>query len=66
MRDLDQRKDAEDTRLKRKLDSSEVDTDMSPSSIQKRLETLGQLSRLASYLSKGVIVGKAEERPLEY
>ncbi len=45
----------------RNLDSSDVETDMSPISIQKRLETLGQLSKLANYLSKGTVIGKVEE-----
>ena len=44
-----------------KLDSSEVEMDMSSIAIQKRLETLGQLSRLAKYLAKGIILGKAED-----
>lgn len=44
-----------------KLDSSQVEMDMSPIAIQKRLETLGQLSRLANYLAKGIVLGKAEE-----
>lgn len=44
-----------------KLDSSEVEMDMSSIAIQKRLETLGQLSRLANYLAKGIILGKAED-----
>ena len=43
-----------------KLDSSQVETDMSPQAIQKRLETLGQLSRHANYLAKGIVLGKAE------
>ena len=34
---------------------------MSSIAIQKRLETLGQLSRLANYLAKGIILGKAED-----
>ena len=44
-----------------KLDSSEVEMDMSSIAIQKRLETLGQLSRLANYLAKGIVLGKAED-----
>lgn len=44
-----------------KLDSSQVETDMSSTAIQKRLETLGQLSRLANYLAKGIVLGKAED-----
>ena len=44
-----------------KLDSSEVEMDMSSIAIQKRLETVGQLSRLANYLAKGIVLGKAED-----
>lgn len=44
-----------------KLDSSEVEMDMSSIAIQKRLETLGQLSRLTNYLAKGIVLGKAED-----
>ena len=40
------------------LNSSNVDSDMSPIAIQKRLETVGQLSRLANYLAKGIILRK--------
>ena len=35
--------------------------DMSSIAIQKRLETLGQLSRLANYLAIGIVLGKAED-----
>ncbi len=64
MRESDEAEHAKDTKRTHKPDSSDVETDMCPRSIQKRLESLGQLSRLASYLGKGVIVGKAEERRL--
>ncbi len=48
-------------KLPQPADSSDVDTDMSPAKIQKRLQTMGQLSRLASYLAQGKVIGKAED-----
>ncbi len=55
------RKNLDPQRKLPSLDSSEVEMDMSSIAIQKRLETLGQLSRLANYLAKGIILGKAED-----
>ena len=62
MIDLKGHTNAQDLKRRRNLDSSDVETDMSPISIQKRLETLGQLSKLANYLSKGTVIGTVEEQ----
>lgn len=61
MSELNSHTNAQVHKRRRNRDSSDVETDMSPISIQKRLETLGQLSKLANYLSKGTVIGKVEE-----
>lgn len=61
MSELNSHTNAQVLKRRRNRDSSDVETDMSPISIQKRLETLGQLSKLANYLSKGTVIGKVEE-----
>lgn len=55
-------KELDSRRPLKELDSSDVDLDMSPLAIQKRLETVGQLARLANYLAQGKIIGQAELR----